>query len=105
MLGLRGELEQAREGGQGAGPRRLGWVCCGKMGRGPDAWRLPGLTVWARKKVCGLGCWAEGHGPSWAGASAGHAGETGWADGARVGPAGRWERALGWPWAALGRLG
>ena len=60
LLGLRGELEQAREGGQGAGPRRLGWVCCGKMGRGPDAWRLPGLTVWARKKVCGLGCWAEG---------------------------------------------
>ena len=22
-----------------------------------------------------------------------------------TGPAGRWERALGWPWAALGRLG
>ena len=60
LLGLRGELEQAREEGQGAGPRRLGWVRCGKMGRGPDAWRLPGLTVWARKKVCGLGCWAEG---------------------------------------------
>ena len=46
-----------------------------------------------------------GRGASWAETGAGHAGETGWVDGARVGPAGRWERALGWPWAALGRLG
>ena len=39
----------------------------------------------------------------WAGASAGHAGEMGWADGARVGPAGRPAGPACWAHAGVGK--
>jgi len=39
----------------------------------------------------------------WAGASAWHAGETGWADGARVGPAGRPAGPACWAHAGVGK--